>query len=125
MEGSKRCLGGAIAQVVSRRLPTSAARIRSQVKSCGIHGGQSGTAVGILRVLQFPLTIFIPPNASYSTVIWGFYGRPISDRCTKWTQSHPIKQNLKKKMSIGVYAHPPPPPPSSVLDPTETILDQI
>jgi cytochrome c553 len=33
----------AIAQAVSHRLATAAARVRSQVKSCGMCGGQSGT----------------------------------------------------------------------------------
>jgi hypothetical protein len=51
--------GRAIAQVVSRWLPTAAARIRSQVRSCGICGGQIGTGAGFLRVLP----ILIPPTA--------------------------------------------------------------
>jgi hypothetical protein len=40
--------GCAIAQAVSRWLPTAAAQVRSQVKSCGICGGQSGTGAGFL-----------------------------------------------------------------------------
>jgi hypothetical protein len=56
--------GRTIAQVVSRWLPTAAARVRSQVRSCGIHGGQGGTGAGFLRVLRFPLTILIPPTAA-------------------------------------------------------------
>jgi hypothetical protein len=59
--------GGAIAQAVSRRLPTSAARFRSQVKSCGICGGQIGVGTGFPRVLRFPLTI--PPTAPQSSSI--------------------------------------------------------
>jgi hypothetical protein len=55
--------GHAIAQAVSCQLPTTAARVLSQVRSCGICGAQSGTWAGYLRVLQFSLPIFIPPNA--------------------------------------------------------------
>jgi hypothetical protein len=67
----------AIAEAVSRRLPNAAARVRAQVSSCGICGGQSGTWVGSLRVLQFPLPILIPPTATH------WYNRPISGRRTK------------------------------------------
>jgi hypothetical protein len=55
--------GRAIAQAVSRWLPTAAARVRSQVRSCRICGGQSGTEASFLRVLRFPLPILIPPTA--------------------------------------------------------------
>jgi hypothetical protein len=47
----------AIAQVVSRRLSTEAAGVQSQVRLCGICGGQSGAGAGFLRVPQFPLPI--------------------------------------------------------------------
>jgi hypothetical protein len=65
-----------IAQAVSRWLPTAAARVRSRVSS-GICGGQSGAGAGSLRVLRFPLPIFIPPIAqkSPSPIIWGWYNR--------------------------------------------------
>jgi hypothetical protein len=52
--------GRAIAQVVSRWLPTVAARLRVQA-ACGVCGLQSGTGAGFLRVLQLPLPIIIPP----------------------------------------------------------------
>jgi hypothetical protein len=56
-------VGRAIAQAVSRWLPTAAARVRS----CGICGGQSGTGADFLRSLRFPLPIFIPPIAPQSS----------------------------------------------------------
>jgi hypothetical protein len=55
----------AIAEAVSRWLPTAAARIQSWVWSGGIFGGQSGAGAGFLRVLRFPLP-FIPPNSPSS-----------------------------------------------------------
>jgi hypothetical protein len=84
----------AIAQAVSRWLPTAAARVRSQVRLCGICGVQSGTGAGFLRVLRFPLPFLIPPTAPYSSsIIRGWYNRPNSGRRTKWTQSHPTQRN--------------------------------
>lgn len=54
--------GCAIAHAVSRRLPSAAARVRDQIRSC-ICGGQGGTGAGILLVLRFPISIFITPTA--------------------------------------------------------------
>jgi hypothetical protein len=70
--------GRAIAQAVSRWLPTAAARVRARVWSCGICGRQCGAGAGFLRVLRFPLPIFIPPISpqSPSSIIWGLYNRP-------------------------------------------------
>jgi hypothetical protein len=65
---------------VSRRLPTAAARVRAQVRSCGISGGQNGSGAGFIRVLRFPLPILISPTAphSSSSIIRGWYNKPIS-----------------------------------------------
>jgi hypothetical protein len=49
----------------------------SGLGSCWICGGQCGTGAGFLRVLQFSLPS-IPPTAPYlSTIIWGWYNRPV------------------------------------------------
>jgi hypothetical protein len=58
--------GRAIAQAVSRWLPTAAARVRSWVWSSGICGGQSGAGACFLRVLRFPLPIVTPAIAPQS-----------------------------------------------------------
>jgi hypothetical protein len=49
--------GRVVAQGISVRLPTAAARVRARAKSCGICGGQSRTGAGILRILRFPLPL--------------------------------------------------------------------
>jgi hypothetical protein len=74
-------IGCAIAQAISRRCPTAAARVRS----CGISGGKRGIKAGFLRVLRFPLPVLIPLNVPYTSIIKGWYN---SGRRTKWTQSH-------------------------------------
>jgi hypothetical protein len=66
-ERAKTVHGRSIAQAVSRWLPTAAARLRAWVWSSGICGGQSGAGAGFLRVLRFPLPIFIPPNSPSSS----------------------------------------------------------
>jgi hypothetical protein len=86
--------GRAIAQAVSRWLPRATAQVRALVRSCGICGGQSDTGAGFLRVLRFPLPILIPPIAPQSSsIIRGWYNRPVSGRRTKWTQSRPTTRN--------------------------------
>jgi hypothetical protein len=59
-------VGRAIDQAVSLWLPTAATLVRSRVWSSGICGGQNGAGAGFLRVLKFPLPIYIPPNSPSS-----------------------------------------------------------
>jgi hypothetical protein len=94
-----QAIGRAVAQAVNRRLPTAAVRVRAQVSSYGICGRKIGTGVSFLPVLLFPLSILIPPTAPRSSsIIRGWYNRPVNGRSTKWTQSHPITRKLKKKV---------------------------
>jgi hypothetical protein len=56
----------AIAQAISRWLPTLTARVRARVWSNGVCGGQTGAGAGFLRVHRFPLPIFITQNSPSS-----------------------------------------------------------
>jgi hypothetical protein len=53
----------------------------------GFRGGQSGAGAGFLRVLRFPLPIFIPPTAPKIILIYhrDLYSRP------KWPQYQGLK----------------------------------
>jgi hypothetical protein len=55
--------GRAIAQAVSRRLPTAAAR----VGTCDFVMDKSGAGAGFLRELRFPLPIYIPSCSTQSS----------------------------------------------------------
>jgi hypothetical protein len=55
-------------------------------------------------VLRFPLPILIPPTAPHlSSINRGWYNRPLSGLSTKWTQSHPTKNNKEMvELSVSV-----------------------
>jgi hypothetical protein len=55
--------GLAVAQAVSRWLPTATARVHIRA-ACGFCGGQSGAGAGFLRVLRFPLSNILPNSPS-------------------------------------------------------------
>jgi hypothetical protein len=77
-------VGRAVAQAVSRWLPTAAAWVRVRA-ACGFCGGQSGTGARF-----FPSTSVSPANHStnYSIIIitQGWQNRPTSGRSAEWTQ---------------------------------------
>jgi hypothetical protein len=81
-------VGRVIAQAVSRRVLTAEARLGTQVRLCGICGGQSGAEAGFRRVLRFSFHHHLLSGAGTD--------RPNSGRRTKWTQSHSTPRNLKK-----------------------------
>jgi hypothetical protein len=57
--------GRAIAQAVSRRLPTAAARVQNLgLVMWDFVMDRSGAAAGFLRELRFPLPIYIPSASS-------------------------------------------------------------
>jgi hypothetical protein len=91
----------AISQAVSRRLHTAAARVRAQIRSRKICGGQCGTGAGFLRVLRFPLPILIPPTVPHSSsIIRGWYNRPNSGADVPSGLSlTPPQETKKKKLS--------------------------
>jgi hypothetical protein len=90
--------GRTMAQAVSRRLPTTAARVRAQVRSCGISGEQSGTGADFLPLLRIPLLIFIPPTAPHSSsIIRGWYSRPVSGLLYQVDSVSPHPNKLKNK----------------------------
>jgi hypothetical protein len=60
---SRQFTSRAVAQAVSRWLPTAATRVRIRA-ACGVCGGQSGTGADFLRVLRFPLPIIQPISPS-------------------------------------------------------------
>jgi hypothetical protein len=86
-------------QAATRRLLIAAARVRAQVRSCGICGRQSGTGAGFLRLQRFSLPILIQPTAphtSSSSIIRGWYNRP-----TYQVDSvSPHSKKIKKKHTI-------------------------
>jgi hypothetical protein len=56
------------------------APVRTQVSSCGICGGQSGTGADFLLVLRFSVPILVSPAAPHpSSTTRGWYSRPVSD----------------------------------------------
>jgi hypothetical protein len=88
----------AIAQAVSRRLPTEAALVWAQVRSCGTYGGQSGTGAGFLRILRFPLPILIPPTAPHYHLSSGAgtIGQLVADVPSGLSLTPPKDTNKKK-----------------------------
>jgi hypothetical protein len=93
-----RCKDRAVAQAVSRWLPTAAARVRFR-SACGFCGGQSSTRAGFLRVLRFPLQIISPISPSSYSAGAGTIGLLVAavPSGTNWTPppTIPIKKLIR------------------------------
>jgi hypothetical protein len=63
--------GRARAKAVGLWLPTAAARVPSQASSCWFLIVERDPGVGFFRILQFPLPVLLPRNASYSSITRG------------------------------------------------------
>jgi hypothetical protein len=96
---------------LSRKLRIAATRVRSQIRTYGIYGGQSGTRVILLRVLQSPLPIHFPPTNSHSLIIdakWSPYRKRQEiinqSTSTQFVNHHVRKNPLPRERRIG-YKH--------------------
>jgi hypothetical protein len=93
--------GRAVAQAVSRRLPTAAVRVRAQVKSRGICGGQSG-----MRQLCSEYSYFFCQLSfhrllhTHQLIIWGWYNRPNSGRRTPHQETN-IQSKTVRIETVG------------------------
>jgi hypothetical protein len=91
--------GRALVQAASRWLPTAAAQVRARFGSCGICGTQTGAVAGFPQVVLVSLPIFIPPIApqSPSSIIWGWYNRPVAAAVPSGLSLTPlfVKLNLR------------------------------
>jgi hypothetical protein len=98
-----RIEGRAIAEAVSRWLPTAATRVQSRVWSSGICGGQIGAGQVFSEYFDFPCHSFHPILHPHNHP--GRYNRPVNGRGAEWTQFglHPPLCKLKKKKSGSKY----------------------
>jgi hypothetical protein len=94
-------LGRTIAQAGSHRLPTAAARVRAQVRSCGSLGEQSGIRQIVLRILRSLPPILIAPTAPHSSsTIQGWYNRPDIGYVPKRLGLTPPQETETKKLVL-------------------------
>jgi hypothetical protein len=93
----------AIAQAVSRRLPTAAARVQTRVWSCGFLWWTKVEEAGFLRELRFPLPIYIPSESPQSSSLSPEAGKIGQD----WPQcQQPHKPNKKKVQQSLITVKP-------------------
>jgi hypothetical protein len=97
----------AIVQAVSNWLPTAASRVRAQVTTCGICGGQSGAGAALSEFFGFPWQSSFHEIAPQSpSIIWDWCKRPISGRRTKCTNSHRTLSTYGEKSAAKTLCSP-------------------
>jgi hypothetical protein len=89
----------AIAQEVSRRLPTAASHVLAQVKSCGICGGQSVTGADFLQALRFPLPIVLHTHHHHLPSWAGTISQIVADVPSGLSLTPPKETKKKKKLT--------------------------
>jgi hypothetical protein len=89
-------LGRAIAQMISRWIPTAAPRVQARIWSSGICGGQSDAGADFLRVLRFPLPLIPPNTLSSQSPETGTIGQSVADVPSGASLDFPPHVNLKK-----------------------------
>jgi hypothetical protein len=88
------------AQAVSRRLPTVAARVRSQVKSCGICGGQ----VALGQYFGFPCQFSFHQVLHNLLSSWaGTIGQLVADVPSGLSLTPPHETKKKKTFFVGAW----------------------
>jgi hypothetical protein len=84
-----------------------AARVRAQVRSCGICGGQIGTGEGILLTLRFALPL-ISPIASRISSGTGTIGLIVGNVPSRLNfTSHQATEEKELKKAANCKAHTP------------------
>jgi hypothetical protein len=89
----------AIAQVVSRRLPTAAARVRTRSGNVGFVVAKVALGQVFYEYFGFPcqFSFYQLLRNHPHLIIRGWDNRPVSCRRTKWTQSQLPPQETKKR----------------------------
>jgi hypothetical protein len=95
-------LGRSIAQAVSRLLPTVAARVGVQVRSCGICGGRSGTGAGFPCQLLFHRLLH-RHHLAYGA---GTTGQLLADVPNGLTLTPPHETKKKKELNFDTPGTP-------------------
>jgi hypothetical protein len=95
------------AQAVTRWLPTSTARVLARVWARGICGRKGGAGAGFLRVIRFPLPVFIPAIApqSPSSLIWGWYNRPVVAAVPSGLRLTPLRKVLRNIVNLRLLKY--------------------